>query len=122
MAKKDYRGTKEYSIICAELITAAKYRGTITYQEIAKILGMPLQGSYMGSEIGRLLGAISEDEVANGRPMLSAIAIGVKGDPGPGFFNWARHLGRFTSKDEQAFWESECKAVYDTWKVKLREK
>lgn len=119
MAAKNYRGTKEYAIVYAELITAAKYRGTVTYQEIARLLGLPMQGSYMGSVIGRILGAISEDELAHGRPMLSAIAIGVKGGPGPGFFGWARKLARLTTEDEQIFWKSECEAIYDIWKVKL---
>lgn len=119
MAKNKYLGTKEYALIQAELITAAKHRGTMTYQEIAQIVGLPLKGNYMSKEVGALLGAISEEEVANGRPMLSAIAVGVNGKPGQGFFSWARELGKLTSEDENDFWESECKAVYDTWKVKL---
>jgi len=124
MAKKvkSFRGTKEYALIYSELIAAAKYRGTITYQEIAKVIGLPLKGNFMGGQVGLLLGEISEDELANGRPMLSAIAIGVSGKPGPGFYDWARKLGRLASEDEFSFWEEECKAVYDTWKVTLREK
>jgi hypothetical protein len=122
MVAKQYLGTKEYALIYAELITAAKYRGTLTYQEIAQILGVPLKGSYMSKEVGAVLGAISRDENTNGRPMLSAIAVDVKGRAGPGFFNLARILGRFTSEDEQSFWENERQAVYDTWKVKLVKK
>jgi alkylated DNA nucleotide flippase Atl1 len=114
-----YRGTKEYGLIYTELITAAKYRGTVTYQEIAQIMGLPLQGNHMSREVGWILGEISESELANERPMLSAIAVGVNGKPGAGFFDWARKLGRLKSDDEWAFWESECKSVYDTWKIKL---
>lgn len=44
--------------------------------------------------------------------------VGVKGGPGPGFFDLARNLGRLTSDDEQSFWEDERQAVYDTWNVK----
>lgn len=33
-----YRGKPEYFRVFSELITAAKFRGTVTYQEIAKIL------------------------------------------------------------------------------------
>jgi hypothetical protein len=115
-----YRGTKEYALVHVELITAAKYRGTITYQEIAKILGLPLRGNFMQSRVGRILGEISRDEVANGRPMLSAIAVGVGGEPGKGFFVLARELGRLQDNNEQAFWEKECDLVYDTWKVVLK--
>jgi hypothetical protein len=115
-----YRGTKEYSLVYAELITAAKYRGTVTYQEIAKIMGLPLTGSNMGKEIGLILGEISEDEVANARPMLSAIAVNVLGSLGPGFFPLARQLGELQDDNEQTFWEKECNLVYDTWKTILR--
>ena len=92
-----YRGTKEYRLVLTELITAARYRGTVTYQEIAPLMGLPPQGSHMGREIGQLLGEISEDEHVNGRPMLSAFAVSVEGVPGPGFFALARDLGRLRS-------------------------
>lgn len=117
-----YRGKPEYHRIFSELINAAKYRGTITYQEIAKILGLPLSGNYMGAEIGHLVGEISEDEVIAGRPMLSAVAVNTSGKPGPGFFGLARQLGRLNSNqpsDEARFWKNELAAVYDQWKVQL---
>ena len=38
-----HRGTKAYLLIYAELITAARYRGTVTYQELAELVGLPLQ-------------------------------------------------------------------------------
>ena len=125
ITESKYRGRKEYALVYSELITVAKYRGYVTYQEIAKLIGLPLQGNYMGKEIGHLLGEISEDEVSRGRPMLSAIVVSTTGTPGPGFFELARLLGKFDSTDkdkERAFWEHEKKALYETWKVVLREK
>ncbi len=119
-----YRGTKEYHLIYSELITASRYRGTITYQEIAQIIGLPLKGSYMGAEIGHLLGEISEDELNAGRPMLSSIAVNVQGSLGAGFFNLARSLGKLAEESKEAendFWEEESEAVYETWKVVLKE-
>jgi hypothetical protein len=119
--KNTYRNTKEYAFIHAELITAAKYRGTVTYQEIAKIIGLPMKGNFMGSQIGHLLGEISEDEVTNKRPMLSAIAVGVSGEPGPGFFTLAKQLGKLPDgMDKKTFWREQCKAVYETWGVVLK--
>ncbi len=115
-----YRGKKEYSLVYAEMITAARYRGTVTYQEVAQIMGLPLQGSHMGKEVGWILGEISDDEVANGRPMLSAIVVNVQGLLGSGFYALARQLGRLQDDNEQAFWERECQLVYETWKVVLR--
>ena len=118
-----YRGTKEYYLIYSELITAARYRGTITYQEIAQIIGLPLKGSYMGAEIGHLLGEISEDEFNVDRPMLSSIAVNVQGSPGSGFFELARLLGKLTEESKEAeneFSKEEREAVYETWKVVLK--
>lgn len=117
-----YRGSKAYYLVYSELITAARYRGTITYQEIAKIMGLPMSGNYMGSQIGWVLGEISEEEVKNGRPMLSAIAVSAKGKPNPGFYNWVRKLYDLKDDenfDEEAFWNEECTKVYETWKVEL---
>lgn len=45
MMDKKYRGTKGYFLIYAELIRAARYRGTVTYQELADLIGLPLHGS-----------------------------------------------------------------------------
>lgn len=39
-----YRSKKEYALVYTQLISAAKYRGTVTYQEIAQIMGLPLIG------------------------------------------------------------------------------
>lgn len=123
VVKDKYRGEKEYHLIHSELITAARYRGTVTYQEIAKIIGLPLRGAYMGAEIGQLLGEISEDECNNGRPMLSAVAVNIQGSPGSGFFNLARSLKKLrgsSKSSENGFWENEKQAVYETWKVILK--
>lgn len=116
---KQYRGTREYALIFAELITAARYRGTVTYQELAELIGLPMSGNYMGQQLGQYLGAISEDEVKqHGRPMLSAIAVTSGGKPGEGFYYLAKEYGKLTSDnpaDHLAFWEAEKKAVYATW-------
>ena len=117
-----YRGTKLYHLIFSELITAARYRGTITYQEIAQIMGLPQSGNYMGSQLGWILGEISEDELSHGRPMLSAIAVGVNGKPGQGFYAWAKKLYGIEDDsdfDEESFWQEECAKVYETWQVEL---
>ena len=113
-----YRGSKEYLLVYAELLQAARYRGVITYQTVAEIMGLPLTGNYMGKEVGQLIGEISQDEVQNGRPMLSALVVGVSGVPGEGFLTWAKELGRLTDDSKEAraaFWESEKQAVYQAW-------
>jgi hypothetical protein len=111
-----------YFQVMAELVRAAQYRGLTTYQDVAVIMGLPIKGAYMGAEVGHILGEISEDEVRSGRPMLSAIVVGVAGKPGPGFCVWAKELGRFSEgQDETAFWGSEREAVYEAWRRPLPE-
>jgi hypothetical protein len=117
-----YRGTTNYIRVLAELVRASEYRGVTTYQDIALIMGLPLQGAFMGKEIGHMLGEISEDEVKAGRPMLSAVAVSVvSGRPGPGFFALAKQFGRFggESAEEEQFWRQELEAVYEMWKRPL---
>ena len=117
-----YRGTVTYSIALGELLRVAQVRGLLTYQELALAVGLPLQGAHMGAELGHLLGEISEDEHEHHRPMLSAIVVGVGGQPGPGFFSLARQLQKLLrggAQPESSFWETERKAVYDTWKRPL---
>ena len=119
-AKDKYRGTTTYVHVLAELVRAAQYRGLTTYQDIALIMGLPLKGSHMGAETGHMLGEISEDEVRAGRPMLSAVAVGVSGKPGPGFYQLAHDLGRCPADaGEGTFWQQEREAVYDAWKRQL---
>ncbi len=117
-----YRGTQAYLLVYGELIAAAHYRGTVTYQEIAQLMGLPLTGSHMGHETGQILGEISDDEHRQGRPMLSAVAVGVSGEPGVGFFVWAKDHGKLTADstaEKRLFWEKEKAAVYETWRRTL---
>jgi len=52
--------------------------------------------------------------------MLSAVAVGVNGSPGSGFFALARDLGRLgTDEDEAAFWQAEREAAYAAWRRPL---
>jgi hypothetical protein len=112
-----YRGTPAYFFAFKELLEAARFRGTVTYQQIAAVTGLPPRGSYMGAQVGYLLGEISDDEHAAGRPMLSALCVSVTGIPGPGFYVLASQLGLLPSDEEdRAFWEAERERVYTAWK------
>lgn len=117
-----FRGTTKYFHVLAELVRAAQYHGVTTYQDIAVIMGLPLRGSHMGKEVGWILGEICKDEIKAGRPMLSSVAVGVNGKPGPGFYALARDLGRLKASDDEArFWEEERSAAYRAWKRPLPE-
>ena len=74
-----------------ELINTARHRGTITYSDVAKLMGISEPGHHMAVATGHLLGEISDDEHGYGRPMLSAIAVSSgHGMPGSGFFELAQ--------------------------------
>ena len=78
----EYRGIPTYQRVYAELVRAAEYRGLTTYQHLAVIMDLPLSGNLMGKRIGQILGEIVDDEVAAGRPMLSAVVVGTNDWPG----------------------------------------
>ncbi|MEX2032251.1 MAG: hypothetical protein WEA81_05235 [Dehalococcoidia bacterium] len=64
----------------------------------------------------QLLGDISVDEDEAGRGMLSVLVVHKTGDyqPGPGFFELAKSLGRDTN-DLLACWIQELKFVHTYW-------
>ena len=89
------------------------------------MMGLPLRGSHMGAEVGHVLGEISADEVRYGRPMLSAVAVGVSGQPGSGFFALAHELGLLSDDSaagRQHFWDETRKAVYTAWQKQFAAK
>jgi len=119
----EYRGSKEYLLVYCKLIRAAQDDGTMTYGDIAPILGLRPSGHHMGVGIGKRLDEINRDEHRQGRPMLSAIVVGSEsGIPGDGFFKLARCLGKLqedTREGELGFWEAEKAAVYAMWQRRL---
>lgn len=118
---KEWKDTKEYFITYGILINAAKHSGLATYQEIAQACGLPTAGSYMGSVVGGILGAISKNELEHGRPFLSALAVGVNGKPGSGFLNWAKELNAVNEDQDLAdFFSQECEKIYEEWKTPYR--
>lgn len=112
------RGTVSYVRVLSRLVTAAEERATLTYPELAEALGLTPRGAHLGAQVGRILDLVSEDEVRAGRPMLSAVVVGYRRGPGPGFYRLARDLGRLEASDtrgERDFWKTELEAVYETW-------
>jgi hypothetical protein len=74
----------------------------------------------MGSEIGQILGEVCEEEIAAGRPMLSAVAVGTSGKPGSGFLPLAVELERArVDENLDDVWTRERTAVYRAWERPL---
>ena len=97
------------------LIERAKVRGMIPYSDlVSKVKSM--QFAAHDPRLFKLLGEISSDEDSKGQGMLSVIVVHKRGDmqPGPGFFELARNLGRDTS-DILDCWVRELKKVHAHW-------
>ena len=102
-----------------ELLAArAKLRGMIPYSDlVAQLKTVRLEPR--DQRLFHLLGDVSSEEDAAGRGMLSVIVVHKSGDmqPGPGFFELAKKLGRNTSDILQC-WVSELKKVHAHWSKK----
>lgn len=91
---------------------------TITYSDlVSKLKVARLEAR--DQRLFHLLGEISEEEDAAGRGMLSVIVVHKSGDmqPGPGFFELAKKLGRNTS-DILRCWIEELNKVRAFWSSK----
>lgn len=87
----------------------------IPYSDLAARI-QTVQFEAYDQRLFNLLGEISEEEDASGRGMLSVIVVHKTGDmqPGPGFFELAKQLGRDTT-DILECWVEELKKVHAYW-------
>lgn len=99
------------------LVERASLRGMIPYSDlVSRIETISMEPDSFA--LAHMLGEISEAEDAAGRGMLSVIVVHKVGDmqPGPGFFQLAKKLGRDTS-DILVCWIDELKRVHRHWSV-----
>lgn len=97
------------------LVVIAKRKGRIAYSElVAQVSAISLKPH--DPRLFHLLGEISAEEDEAGRGMLTAIVVHKSGDmqPGPGFFELAKSLGKNT-RDPLVCWVSEFNKVHDYW-------
>lgn len=105
------------------LIERARLRGMIPYSTlVSKIQTIRMEPESYA--LAAMLGEVSSAEDAAGRGMLSVVVVHKDGDmqPGPGFFELAKELGRDT-RDILKCWVEELKRVHAYWsKDELAEK
>jgi len=97
------------------LIGVARRKGRIAYSElVGQIDALNLEPH--DARLFHLLDEISREEDKAGRGMLTAIVVHKSGDmqPGPGFFDLAKSLGKDV-KDPLVCWVSEFNKVHDYW-------
>lgn len=97
------------------LIERVRSGPTISYSELAgSVNSIDFQPDSFAFH--HMLGEISTEEDSQGRGMLSVIVVQKDGEmqPGSGFFELAKRLGRDTS-DSLKFWSEELQWVSDYW-------
>lgn len=116
--------TPEHIRIREVLVATARRKGKLSYTELLKRANVKLDMAipYDRGLLGHLLGEISWNEVAQGRPMLSSVAIHA-GDykQGEGFFDLAERLYGivFRNADEKlVFGMSELNKTHAFWSGK----
>ena len=99
------------------LVRAARAGELVYYGDLAKLLGIDMDNPHFAVQVGRILGRISEDEVSERRPMLSAIVVSRDTMlPGKGFFNLGQQLRQTQpGEDETAFAVRQIKRVHQYW-------
>lgn len=108
-----------YQPVYDRLVRAARAKEFVHYKELAKLVGIDTDNPHFAAQVGKILGAISEDEVAAGRPMLSAIVVSKDTMlPGRGFFNIGEELRQTEpGEDEVGFAVRQIKRVHDYWSL-----
>jgi hypothetical protein len=99
----------------AIMIEKARAQSTISYSDlVAQIHSINLDPH--DTRLDHLLGEISSDEETKGRGLLTVLVVHKTGDmePGKGFYELARTLGRDVS-DRERCWSDELRRVYAVW-------
>lgn len=101
-----------------ELERIAEGQGLVTYSDLARRLGLEMDDGAQRRFLATLLGELSRDEVAAGRPMLSSVVVQYEGGtPGAGFLELGRELGRVEpGEDADLFAFREMRATWSQWK------
>jgi hypothetical protein len=112
-AQSDWEAAKEEAR--AIMIERAKVRGMIPYSDLVSQI-KSIKIAAHDSRLFHMLGEISSEEDSAGRGMLTVVVVHKAGDmqPGPGFFELAKQLGRNTS-DILKCWIDELRKVHAIW-------
>lgn len=115
-AQSDWDAAKEEARTI--MIERAKLRGMIPYSQLVRqIKSIKIEAH--DPRLFHMLGEISSEEDAAGRGMLTVLVVHKVGDmqPGPGFFELAKLLGRNTSNILKC-WVDELHKVHAIWSGK----
>ncbi len=105
-----------YDELYEKLREVARQQTTTHYKDIEPMLGLKMGDPADRVRIGQILGEISTQEHAAGRPMLSTVVTRKEDErPGLGFFELAQELGLVGAMDSETFFIHELKRVHRYW-------
>ena len=112
--------TQEQLRVREILIDRAKRAQTICYSDLVNLakLNLDMTNPFHRALLGKVLGAISSFEHANGRPMLSSVVVSKEtNSPSDGFYKLADELGHGDwRKLKQNLWGfQELKRAFEYW-------
>ena len=103
-------------LLYCRLLEVAKAHCTITYREVAELVGLGLGKAEHRADLSKILRTISLHEQEHGRPLLSAVVVSEATDfPGRGFFWMLESLGVSVSDNQEELFERELGRVHQHW-------
>lgn len=107
---------RETQRIYEELKKIARNKRMTNYSDMGNLIGLDMATEYGRVRIAHILDDINKIEDQRSRPMLSSLVIHKDGNmPGPGYFECARGLGKFTGQDKLEFWANEVNEIHKYW-------
>lgn len=97
-----------------KLVEVAKARKLISYVELGRLADISFDTEVGVKILGLVLDIIADQEVQEGRPLLTIVAVGPDNRPDTRFFDYARKA-RVQQTDDETFFATELKRVYDYW-------
>jgi hypothetical protein len=108
-------------VVHNRLVRLAQARRTVSFREIASLVGTDARSRVSQIRTSKVLSEISVYEHSHARPMLSALVLDREGgSPGREFFVLARTLGRYSGEDEgsdRRFLAAEIRSVWHQWEI-----
>lgn len=113
----DHQAAAVNLAIYSRLESAARAREFIFYDTLALEMGLNLDDTRVRQTLWEALSDISRQEVASGRPMLSAVCVQEQDHlPGAGFLALGHELGlALPEEDEVTFAVRMIKDTHDYW-------
>ena len=110
----------DHRLVYDRLTAIACARKVISYYALANEYGLDYHSTEHREALSHILSEISLRENAEGRPLLSAVAVYPEiGYPGREFFLLARELGFNNFDDDRSYYYHELKRVHNFWQMNI---